>query len=66
MKRGDRKKFMWWKEEEKYFQLDSLDLVEVDFKRDENNKVFPKKEKKSDEESFNFGLNPLIKWLSHH
>ena len=57
---------MWWKEEKKYFRLDSLDLVEVDLKRDENNRVFPKKEKKSDKRSFNFGLNPLIKRLSYH
>ena len=55
---------MWWKREEKYFQLNSLDLV--NFKREEDIKVYPVQKKKSDKRLFNLGLNPLIKWLSYH
>ena len=53
------------KKEKKYFQLnDSLDLV--NFKREEDIKVYPVQKKKSDKRLFNLGLNPLIKCLPLH
>ena len=56
---------MWWNKDKKYFRLDvSPDLI--NFKREEDIKVYPVQKKKGDKRLFNFGLNPLIKWLSYH